>query len=438
MIEPLIRATANVSNLISRLEVEPLDRADQPEQAVRDQVGLLDVGGQAARHPAGDELHERRVGEHERLAGLLVPVLLVAGPGLLEVCCRTRVSIQGERYARGWLRLYWRRSRRGLYPSVDLGRRDAGCGPAAPGSRAGRRRPRAGGWRRNGAARAEKRPRTGPRCAATAAGGGARPRATGGGRASRQEQRGLRRSLRASGQGRAPRGRDSARAPAGPAPRPARSGSSSPCRSRAAPRRRSRGRRRRGSRPPRSAGRTSRSARASRGRAVSSGVRAGMRSSSAVTSSVRSSLGSGALAAGVGDEVGGVLATAHRVRPCTGRTLGSPRACAQPSAADRARPPSRAGPAEVRGVAAQQRGSRRRPGAAPARRPSARAPRGRRRRRGASSPPCPVWPGSRRTASAPIARRRQVSCSTAVSTMGAGCRVSSSTSIRAGSRRIPC
>ena len=75
-----MRATANVSNLISRLGVEALDRADQAEQAVRDQVGLLDVRGQAARHPARDELDERRIGEHELLAGLLVAVLLVAGP----------------------------------------------------------------------------------------------------------------------------------------------------------------------------------------------------------------------------------------------------------------------------------------------------------------------------------------------------------------------
>ena len=52
MIEPLMRATANVSNLISRLRSKRSIAPIRPEQAVRDQVGLLDVRGQAARHAA--------------------------------------------------------------------------------------------------------------------------------------------------------------------------------------------------------------------------------------------------------------------------------------------------------------------------------------------------------------------------------------------------
>ena len=41
--------------------VELLDGVDEPEDAVADQVGLLDVLGQADGHAAGDVLHQRRV-----------------------------------------------------------------------------------------------------------------------------------------------------------------------------------------------------------------------------------------------------------------------------------------------------------------------------------------------------------------------------------------
>ncbi len=64
--------------------IESLDRADQPEQAVGDQVGLLDVGREPGRHPAGDELDQRRVGDDEALPRALVPVVLVALPELPE------------------------------------------------------------------------------------------------------------------------------------------------------------------------------------------------------------------------------------------------------------------------------------------------------------------------------------------------------------------
>src|SRR5215208_6487270 len=85
------------------LGLEALDRGDQAEQTVGDQVRLLHMGGQAAGHPAGYVLDERRVREHESLARLLVALILVAAPKVLEldrleICLhvglwsRTRVS----------------------------------------------------------------------------------------------------------------------------------------------------------------------------------------------------------------------------------------------------------------------------------------------------------------------------------------------------------
>ena len=108
MIEPLIRDTANVSNLIWRSGSNRSIAPIRPEQAVGDQVRLLDVSGQPARHPARDELHQRRVGEHELLAGPLVTALLVASPQLLEVEFATsrvhaQVRVASVAYARGWL-----------------------------------------------------------------------------------------------------------------------------------------------------------------------------------------------------------------------------------------------------------------------------------------------------------------------------------------------
>src|SRR5436190_4358555 len=77
------------------VEVEALDRADQAQEAVGDEVCLLDVRGQARGHPAGDELHERRVGDHEPLPRALVPLILVAPPELpkfdsFDVCLHRR------------------------------------------------------------------------------------------------------------------------------------------------------------------------------------------------------------------------------------------------------------------------------------------------------------------------------------------------------------
>ena len=67
------------------LGLEALDRADQADEPVGDEVGLLDVRGQARRHAARDVLDQRRVGDDEPLAGLLVPGALVAPPQVLEL-----------------------------------------------------------------------------------------------------------------------------------------------------------------------------------------------------------------------------------------------------------------------------------------------------------------------------------------------------------------
>ena len=58
------------------------DRVDQPEGAVGDQVGLLDVRGQTAADPAGDVLHQRRVVEDQPVAQPGVAVGDVVGPQL--------------------------------------------------------------------------------------------------------------------------------------------------------------------------------------------------------------------------------------------------------------------------------------------------------------------------------------------------------------------
>jgi hypothetical protein len=67
------------------LELEALDGRDQAAEAVGDEVGLLDVRGQARGHPARDVLDERRVGHDETFAGAGVPVALVLAPQVLEL-----------------------------------------------------------------------------------------------------------------------------------------------------------------------------------------------------------------------------------------------------------------------------------------------------------------------------------------------------------------
>ena len=67
------------------LEVELLDRVDQPEDAVRDEVGLLDVRRQADADPAGDVLDQRRVVQDQPLAQALIA-------GRLEVVPERRAA----------------------------------------------------------------------------------------------------------------------------------------------------------------------------------------------------------------------------------------------------------------------------------------------------------------------------------------------------------
>src|SRR5919198_997149 len=65
--------------------VEALDRADQAEQAVRDEVVLVHVCRQAATEPARDVLDERRVGQDQAVADALILALAVLAPELLRL-----------------------------------------------------------------------------------------------------------------------------------------------------------------------------------------------------------------------------------------------------------------------------------------------------------------------------------------------------------------
>ena len=60
--------------------VEAVDRADQSEQPVRDEVAVLDVRGQPRAEPAGHVLDERRVAEDQLVAERLLPRLPVLEP----------------------------------------------------------------------------------------------------------------------------------------------------------------------------------------------------------------------------------------------------------------------------------------------------------------------------------------------------------------------
>src|SRR5215211_916228 len=67
------------------LGVEALDRVDEADQPIGDEVGLLDVRGQAGGHAARDVLHERRVGHDELLAGTVGPRRLVPAPEIPQL-----------------------------------------------------------------------------------------------------------------------------------------------------------------------------------------------------------------------------------------------------------------------------------------------------------------------------------------------------------------
>ena len=67
------------------LDLEALDRVDQPHQPIGDEVGLLDVRGQPAGHPPRHVLHQRRVRDHQTLARVHVAAALVAAPQIPQL-----------------------------------------------------------------------------------------------------------------------------------------------------------------------------------------------------------------------------------------------------------------------------------------------------------------------------------------------------------------
>jgi hypothetical protein len=69
--------------------VESLDRADQAEKAIRDEVLLVDVRRQAGSDAPGDELHERRVRQDEPVAERLVSRLAELLPERLSLVHRS-------------------------------------------------------------------------------------------------------------------------------------------------------------------------------------------------------------------------------------------------------------------------------------------------------------------------------------------------------------
>ena len=80
--------------------VEALDRADQAEEPVGDEVLLVDVRGQRGAEAAGDELDERRVGQDQPVAQRLVARAPVVLPERLRLATRLRRH-PGTEYAAG-------------------------------------------------------------------------------------------------------------------------------------------------------------------------------------------------------------------------------------------------------------------------------------------------------------------------------------------------
>ena len=74
------------------LRLEAVHRLDQADHPVGDQVGLLDVGGQAGAGAAGDELDQGRVGDDQALARAVVSLVLVAAPELRSSNALTSAS----------------------------------------------------------------------------------------------------------------------------------------------------------------------------------------------------------------------------------------------------------------------------------------------------------------------------------------------------------
>ena len=93
--------------------VELLDGVDEPEDAVADEVGLLDVLGQADGHPAGDVLHQRRVVEDQLVADSRARLSPCSRPRGRSICAAAdRLVVHRARpYARGWVASSTARSR---------------------------------------------------------------------------------------------------------------------------------------------------------------------------------------------------------------------------------------------------------------------------------------------------------------------------------------
>ena len=70
-----------MSRFGSKRSIAPI----RPEEAVRDEVVLVDVRGQAAPEASGDVLDERRVREDEPVASSLVLALGVFAPERLRL-----------------------------------------------------------------------------------------------------------------------------------------------------------------------------------------------------------------------------------------------------------------------------------------------------------------------------------------------------------------
>ena len=75
------------------VRVEPLDRADQAEQPVGDEVLLLDVCGEPASEPACHVLHEGRVGQDQAVTKRLVAGIGAIGPP--EGLCLVELGAHG-------------------------------------------------------------------------------------------------------------------------------------------------------------------------------------------------------------------------------------------------------------------------------------------------------------------------------------------------------
>src|SRR4029079_3876744 len=97
--------------------VVALDRADQAEQAVGDEVALVHVGRQPGAEPAGDVLHERRVGEDQAVGDLRVAGPPEFQPQLLGLV-RPRHGGENTAFPGGLLRAQRPRRRKALAESV--------------------------------------------------------------------------------------------------------------------------------------------------------------------------------------------------------------------------------------------------------------------------------------------------------------------------------